>query len=99
MVAIRKNSLKRIREILSKSAVISCYKYDDMTSSTNSRVTVDDVMAAGEHFEFSRVSLDDAGNLSVTIHQNWFYTAYATAESARNRLTPEAFAKYFPSAT
>ena len=47
---IRKNSTKRIRQILDSAALITCYRYDDMTSSVNSVVTADDVMAAGARF-------------------------------------------------
>lgn len=92
---IRKNSTKRIRQILDSAALITCYRYDDMTSSVNSVVTADDVMAAGARFEFDRVYQDDEGNLTAGIHQNWFFNAYASVESARRRLTPKAFEQYF----
>lgn len=92
---IRKDSLKRIQEILKKAAVITSYHYDDMTSSTNARITADQVMAEGKRLGFDRVYLDEAGNLTVVIHCNYFFNAYASAESARKRLTPEAFTKYF----
>ena len=64
---IRKNNLKAIRQMLESAALITEYRYDDMTSSTNRRVNPDEVMAKAAQF-------GSVNTCHVTIHQN--YHAY-----------------------
>ncbi len=86
---IRKNNLKAIRAMLESAALISEYRYDDMTGSTNRAVSVEQVMARAA--DFSGVRGDH-----ITIHQNFFYTIYPTVADAKSRMTEVAFAKHFP---
>lgn len=88
---IRKNNLKAIRLMLESAALISEYRYDDMDSSSNRAVTVDQVMALASSFR----SVDTQ---HVTIHQNYFFTVYPTVEDAKRRMTDVAFRRNFPGA-
>jgi hypothetical protein len=92
---IPKNNFKRIRQILEKAAIITCYHYEDMTGAKNSAVTVDNVLEAGAKHDFSRVYLDDWGNLIVVVDGNLIYTAYASIETARRSMNAHAFEKHF----
>ena len=55
--------------------------------------TADEIMAKAERFR--RVNIDDRGNLHISLGGNYFFDAYASAESARSVLTSQAFEKYF----
>ncbi|MDR3409634.1 MAG: hypothetical protein P4L87_01605 [Formivibrio sp.] len=82
--------------------MITAYKYDDHDTRTDKGgVTADVVMAAGECFDFDRVYLTVEGGewtqIHCGIHQNYFFTGYRTEADAKRLMTPDAFAKYFPS--
>ncbi|MDQ1817804.1 hypothetical protein RBA41_31335 [Massilia sp. CCM 9210] len=101
-ITVRRNSLKIIRAMLSKCELITCLKYDDHDTNTDKGgVSVDAVMAAGDSLGFDRVykSVDESGELKrivVSISRHHSYTGYATKADAKELLTSEAFAKYFP---
>jgi len=99
---IRRNAHKTIRSILEQCALVTCYKYDDMDTNTQKgALTVDDVMGAGEARKFDRVyaEVGDSGEwckITVSIHQNWFFTGYRTKQDAKQFMTHDAWASYYP---
>lgn len=101
---VRRNALKTIRDLFAGCALVTSYKYDDSdTSPGNSSVSASVVLAVGSSLGFDRVyrENDDDGRVRkvvARIHQNYFFTGYATQEDARASLTFAAFAEHFPEA-
>lgn len=91
---IRRNSLAKIRAILTKAVLLKGHVYDDMTGGESARVTVDQIMAKADSFD--RVYTDEVGRLHIHLCGSNYFDAYPSIEAAKKSLTPEAFAKYFP---
>lgn len=91
---IRKNSLVKIRAILSKAVLITGNVYDDMTGGEMAQFTINQVMAKAARF--NRVYTDDYGRLLIHLRGSDYFAAYPSVEATRKSLTADAFAKYFP---
>ena len=94
MATIRKNSLKRIAALLN-AAVLIRQHHDDGYSARQGKpntVTAAELLALAK--DYGSVNTDSRGTLHISIHSNWFFSAYASWDAVRYALTPEAYEKY-----